>query len=229
MTIDSAVTLTKQGIACHKAGDIPAATRALVQAVQADPAYEMAWLWLSSCLPTPGEKCYCLNQALRANEQSAPARNGLAQLGDVQWIMPSVLAAQPIAPPPELMGAAKPVKTVSRVQTLAILCVVGLLSLCWFANMLNGRGGAAAYQPDAFGAFVICQHFVKDRLKSPATAVFPLSTDTQTDHLSTVQFRNHAYVDSQNGFGANIRTHYTCTVSSTGGENWHLDDLTTDP
>jgi len=75
----------------------------------------------------------------------------------------------------------------------------------------------------------MCKQFVTDRLKAPATAVFPSSIDTQTEKLSAVQFRNHAYVDSQNGFGANIRMQYTCTVTNTGGDNWHLDNLTTDP
>jgi hypothetical protein len=78
LTTDSAFTLTKQGIARHLAGDTPDATRLLVQAVQTDPAYEMAWLWLSSCLSTPGEQRYCLDQALRANPASAPAQKGIA-------------------------------------------------------------------------------------------------------------------------------------------------------
>lgn len=231
VTADNAATLTKEAIARHKAGDTDAAACLLVQAVQDNPTYEMAWLWLSSCLSAPGEKRYCLDQALIANPQSAPARTGLAQLGDVPAVLPSALAAVPT--PPELTEAAKPVRRYAPLKTLAIICAVGLSIVFWFWLYGGNRfvSSPTVYQPVPIDAFVMCKQFVTDRLKAPATAVFPTYGDdgTQTDQVSSVQFRARGYVDSQNSFGANVRTHYTCTISSTGGKNWHLDDLKTDP
>jgi hypothetical protein len=116
---------------------------------------------------------------------------------------------------------------------LAIFVVVALIGGVIY--LLNGgrfdSTSTAPEAPDSISAFVMCKQFVTDRLKAPATAVFPTYGDggTQTQQLSTVQFRAHAFVDSQNGFGANVRTQYTCTVTSTGGANWRLDDLKTDP
>lgn len=108
-----------------------------------------------------------------------------------------------------------------------VVAVVGGLIYIFSGGRFNTAATPAA--PDAFGAYYMCKQFVTKSLKAPASAVFPPSTETQTEKLSAVQFRNHAYVDSQNGFGAMIRMQYTCTVSSTGGDNWRLDALTTDP
>jgi hypothetical protein len=111
--------------------------------------------------------------------------------------------------------------------------VIALIVVSCFVLSMLTRGGAGSTttQVDPISAFVMCKQFVTDRLKSPATAVFPTFGDagTQTDQLSTVQFRVRAFVDSQNSFGANIRTQYTCRVTSTGGNTWNLDDLTTNP
>jgi len=135
-----------------------------------------------------------------------------------------------------LQGAApatKQAKKASKHENLhiAIFVIVALAIGVLYYTFGGGAGGNTVSQPDPISAFVMCEQFVTDRLKSPATAVFPTYGDdgTQTDKLGSVQFRAKAFVDSQNGFGANVRTHYTCTVSNTGGNNWHLDDLTTDP
>lgn len=308
---DTAVTLTKQGIAKHAAGETAAAAALFVQAVQIDPSYEMAWLWLSSCLTAPGEKGYCLEQALLTNPQSVPARKGLTQLGDVRVVRPAALGGDDVVAPPAELVSTQPkqcphcgAQAIGTMQfcascgkrlsdppsvpahvvidprgwsvcsacrgvirgdavackhcrvifgttptsgqvsaqatpkkkdlpNWAIYLIVSVVVIgVWAAITVFPAGSSTPktpHTPDAFDAYYMCQQFVTDRLKSPATAVFPLSTDTQTDKLSTVQFRNIAYVDSQNGFGANIRTHYTCTVTNTGGDSWHLDDLQTVP
>lgn len=142
---DSASALTKQGIARQQAGDIPGAMQFFTQAIQADPAYEMAWLWLSSCLSTPGEKRYCLDQALAANPQSAPAAKGLAQLGDIRAVRPIALGGDaPIAPPPELMGApvAPAKKSLSNIAIIAVVAVV--LIAVWLINLASNSANPAA-------------------------------------------------------------------------------------
>lgn len=48
-------------------------------------------------------------------------------------------------------------------------------------------------------------------LKSPATAKFPFSPRS-FDYKGDGVWEIRAYVDSQNGFGAMVRTEFTCTV-----------------
>jgi hypothetical protein len=73
-------------------------------------------------------------------------------------------------------------------------------------------------------AFVACKEFVFDRLKSPASAVFPTMNNATITKVSATSFEIRAYVDSQNSFGALIRTPYTCQVSRNGA-SWTLDRL----
>lgn len=64
-------------------------------------------------------------------------------------------------------------------------------------------------------------------MKSPASAKFPLFDPNEVSPLTAHPDRLavHVYVDSQNTFGAVIRTSYTCTVSPLGGWRWQLHDL----
>lgn len=74
-------------------------------------------------------------------------------------------------------------------------------------------------------AKVMCEGFVKDRLVSPATADFPWTdyTASCTGTRCTVS----SYVDSQNRFGAMLRTTYRCLVEETGPDRWTLLELET--
>ncbi len=109
---------------------------------------------------------------------------------------------------------------------LIALVLLGLVG-CGLFYSLSSAGRRAASGADEISAFVMCKQFVTERLKSPSTAVFPTygSDGTITVRLSDVAFISNAYVDSQNGFGATVRTKYACTVRHTGGANWRLDDL----
>lgn len=59
-----------------------------------------------------------------------------------------------------------------------------------------------------------CEHFVSQDLKSPSTARFPLYDDDQVSNIGNV-YTVTSYVDSENSFGAKLRTDYQCTVQ------WH--------
>ncbi len=50
---------------------------------------------------------------------------------------------------------------------------------------------------------------IKSKLKSPSTASFIGVMDTQFTPMTECRMLIKGYVDSQNGFGATIRTHYT--------------------
>lgn len=102
----TAQDLTAQGIARSKAGDKAGARALLTQAVQLDPRFEVAWLWLSSTLDAPAERRYCLERALQINPASEPARRGLAQLAEPAAVTPAPAAAPVAAPEPQAPPAA---------------------------------------------------------------------------------------------------------------------------
>jgi hypothetical protein len=63
-------------------------------------------------------------------------------------------------------------------------------------------------------AYSFAEDFIKQRLKSPSTAKFPGIFEKE-DHI--IDFGNGQYfitswVDSQNGFGAMIRSNWSCTI-----------------
>ncbi len=63
-------------------------------------------------------------------------------------------------------------------------------------------------------AYNYAEDFVKQRLKSPSTAEFP-GLFEKADHiieLGTNEFQINSWVDSQNGFGAMIRSYFSCKI-----------------
>ncbi len=79
---------------------------------------------------------------------------------------------------------------------------------------------------DTVSAYTMCQKFVKDQLKAPRTAKWPwVHTDDVTTHLGGGKYRIESYVDSQNAFGALIRTKFTCVVQHAGEDKWRLESL----
>lgn len=70
-------------------------------------------------------------------------------------------------------------------------------------------------------AYVCAQNKVKDSLKSPSTADFPWESYTDvTKELRKNEFQIKSYVDSQNSFGAEVRTHYDCNVIVTDPDDF---------
>lgn len=60
-------------------------------------------------------------------------------------------------------------------------------------------------------ALVQSQVYIENKLKSPGSAKFDSSTDGVIQTNDTT-FTVISYVDSQNGYGALLRTHYSCKV-----------------
>lgn len=65
-----------------------------------------------------------------------------------------------------------------------------------------------------FLAYNYAEEFVKKRLKAPGTAEFP-KTSEKINHITSLggeKYMIDSWVDSQNGFGALIRSRFTCKV-----------------
>jgi hypothetical protein len=78
------------------------------------------------------------------------------------------------------------------------------------------------------------KHFVKESLKAPATADFgSILGDYQNPKSVCLAHGNKTWrcagwVDSQNSFGAMLRTRFVAVVQSKGDDNWKLELLTTE-
>lgn len=80
------------------------------------------------------------------------------------------------------------------------------------------------------GAADVCEKFVQDRLKSPGSATFrdPFGDQVTYTGDGDGPITVNASVDSENSFGASLRSAYTCTVSSIGDDRWRLVNLSLD-
>lgn len=101
-----------------------------------------------------------------------------------------------------------------RLQYLPVVLLVGMIIACGSAPTPK--------EGDKYGAMVVCQDFVKDQLKAPATAEFSDEEATLLAGTWTV----NGNVDAENSFGANLRQSYACVVKHTGNDNYHLVKLT---
>lgn len=73
-------------------------------------------------------------------------------------------------------------------------------------------------------ALVYSHNCVEQQLKSPSSAEFPFGEGSVTK-VDNDTFIVTSYVDSQNSFGAMIRTNYSCQVTLTGEDNYTCDNV----
>jgi hypothetical protein len=120
-------------------------------------------------------------------------------------------------------------RTVMWLKTGTLVVGLALVAGCSASSGSSGSaGGASSAQ---LSAFDVCQSFVKDQLKAPGTASFrdPFGDQAPTfDGDGKGPITVSSSVDSENSFGAKLRAPFVCTVSNTGGDNWHLDSINVD-
>jgi cytoskeletal protein RodZ len=82
---------------------------------------------------------------------------------------------------------------------------------------------------EAYGAYDVCQQFVEERLASPSSASYPNIAEDDGEVtiwlLANDDYRVNSHVDSDNAFGASLRSVFQCTVDYQGGDQWLLEDL----
>jgi hypothetical protein len=128
----------------------------------------------------------------------------------------------------------KPARPANLAKITAIVVVVGIIMLGGLLSLMSqgpqptGPGGASQ-STSSQGAFLVCRDFVTQRLKAPKSADFaPMAESIVRSDMNGV-YRVSSHVDSQNGFGAMIRTAYACTVEPVKGTNrWTLIRLDID-
>lgn len=87
---------------------------------------------------------------------------------------------------------------------------------------------AKELEQQAADAEMMAREFVKQRLKAPASAVFPANSRAAVTKLGMGRYQVISYVDSQNSFGANLRAPFVCTLRYLGGDQWKLEAISID-
>ena len=85
-------------------------------------------------------------------------------------------------------------------------------------------GTTAASNVDVHGAWAYIQLFVEKRLKSPGSADFPFGGHRHVKSLGGGRYSFDSYVDSQNSFGAKLRTHFEGVIRKVPS-GWELEHL----
>ena len=112
--------------------------------------------------------------------------------------------------------------------------LISSILLVAFILLAVGSGESKPKDPNAWKtennstmAYVMMQQFVEKQLKSPSTAKFP---STVNEEVKIVNKGNQTYsmvafVDSQNSFGATIRTYFVGEIKQTSDDQWQLISL----
>ncbi len=103
--------------------------------------------------------------------------------------------------------------------------VIVLVFLTLAVGSSNSGSRGTRPEHDTLSAWVMCQQFVEDRLRSPKSADYPGGYDRYTTDLGGGRYRVKAYVDAKNAFGVELRTKFECTVKYSGNKKWTLEDL----
>ena len=104
--------------------------------------------------------------------------------------------------------AKPPVKSTGCMLRLGLAAVLIALFVAWGMGQSRDSDDSEAQQ---MGAQIACEEMVRDRLKSPSTADF---SDVSTSGFGPYIVRGS--VDSQNSFGATIRSSFSCNLELSG-------------
>lgn len=163
---------------------------------------------------------FCGTELISGSVCSSCGARSVLQDGERLWFKGDSSRSGPSSPP------------TSAVWIVAL--VFG--GLIVFGLLMSGddEGPSAAPRPPdpeerRLAAFDVCKKFVSHQLKSPSTAkyrnYFEDDGEVIVSGSGAGPYIVRSTVDSQNSFGALIRSSFTCTVRNTGGVNWQLVNL----
>lgn len=105
-------------------------------------------------------------------------------------------------------------KKKSGCLTLFIIVAVLLVILYIIGSNGDDSSSSSSTSTNKFLAYNYAENFVEKKLKSPSTAEYPgvSEKDRHITDLGGGKYKIDSWVDSQNGFGATIRTNFSCTI-----------------
>ena len=98
------------------------------------------------------------------------------------------------------------------IKIAAITAIVIVTTGMYLIAILNPSDNSRSH--NQFEAYSYAEQFVEKQLKSPSTAEFP-GISEKNSHITKItedKYKIDSWVDSQNGFGAQIRTNFSCTI-----------------
>lgn len=139
--------------------------------------------------------------------------------------------SEPTEEPSKLVQAGRASAAAWRESTTGGKVVIVFVVLLLLGLVFWALEAVGLYTPDedrgrsttdvgSFEAEYACNDFARDRLKSPSTAHFNEDTSSNVGNRWTVS----GSVDSENSFGASLRSTFTCTMTISG-DTWRLVDL----
>lgn len=117
------------------------------------------------------------------------------------------------------------VAAVLIVAAIAAVMIIGNCHSGASSNRKTSQEETPKPEHSEVAARVFCQYVVKNSLTSPATAKFAGYRETAAQHRGGGEYEVISHVDSQNVFGALIRTKYYCHVQFDGKGSWDLIEL----
>lgn len=118
----------------------------------------------------------------------------------------------------------KSYEPVAAAIVATIILIIYAIWLYIFIVPDNDNPSKKEVSNNAAGAWVICQEFVERKLTSPSTADYPWDYRDKVEVVGTNTYLVTSYVDSQNGFGATVRSTFSCKVKQ-DGDSWELITL----
>jgi len=103
-----------------------------------------------------------------------------------------------------------------------------LVAVAVILGAITGGDSDSNAEDRRFAAYDTCQQFVERRLKAPGTASFPNYFEDDGEVVVTggpIRFTVVAHVDSENSFGASLRTRFSCVVTTSDGDTYQLVSL----
>lgn len=111
----------------------------------------------------------------------------------------------------------------------AVLGCLGLVVLIILAGTLFQSSPSHGGAPDKVTIYTMAQQLVERQLRAPRTAKFPWSSDAyEVSNLGDNRYRVSSWVDSENAFGAMIRTYFVIEIRQQG-DTWSLLSIQTRP
>ena len=136
---------------------------------------------------------------------------------------------------PKVVVQPAPPQKKAKSSCLLAFTVIAIICGCVIAIgvISSGNGGSGVSEGASTSkAYIMCKDFVKIKLVAPSTAKWPFFQEITVQKFKNLPdaYRVIGYVDAQNGFGAFIRSHYTCDISYKTGEwtdirNWELINI----
>ncbi len=122
-----------------------------------------------------------------------------------------------------------PIKKQISTGSGCLIIILFVLFIGWIFSSIFDTPSSTDWRSEnnSIAANVMMEKFVKERLRSPSTSKFPgaLERSDHVQYLGNQKYKINSWVDSQNAFGATIRTHFSGEIMQVDKDNWKLISL----